>query len=89
MSSADGWLVEGESPKQVTRVMPRKTATQDGRGPGLYPESRDRASYGPASSLGRFPRGRRLRNSETSPKTAPGTWEQAGATKRIKDYTGA
>jgi len=64
VSSADGWLVEGDGPKQVARVMPRKTATQDGRGPGLYPESRDRASYGPRAPVEGFTAHASLRNPE-------------------------
>ena len=45
-------LVTEREPRASARVMPRKTATQGGRGPGLYPESRSRASDGPVNAPG-------------------------------------
>ena len=60
MSSADGWLVFGDEPQAGARVMPRKTAALGGRGPGLYPESSYRASWGPRASVDGFSAGSRF-----------------------------
>ena len=95
MSSADGWLVEGESPKQAPGLCREKTAARGGRGSGLYPESRDRASYAPGTSLWRFPeRGgsgiRRRAGARLGARERHRARERrASETKRIKDYTGA